>query len=149
MIINPKKRKLIGKILIAVDPDPSDPDMLKLHQDLLTLGTSLAKRESANVEVVHPWDLDSESILHSPRFKMSEKETQILTDEVQSTRQKWLQELLKSYDVSNIKVTLAKGVPGPTLVKLIEKRKPDIVVMGSVARTTVSLGRYKFQRWRI
>lgn len=137
MIINPKKRKIFGKILIAVDPDPSDPDRLKLHQDLLTLGTTLAKRENANIEVVHTWDLDSESILHSPRFKMSEKEIQILTDEVQSTRQKWLQELLKSYDVSNIKVTLVKGEPGPTLVELIEKRKPDIVVMGSVARTGI------------
>jgi universal stress protein E len=137
LVIKPNQRKLFEKVLIAVDPDPSDPGRLKLHQDLLTLGISLAKRENGMVEVVHAWDLDGESILRRPRFNMSEKEIQTLADDVQLNRQQWLHELLKPYDVSNLKVTLTKGEPGPSLVELIEKRKPDIVVMGTVARTGI------------
>ncbi len=133
-IIKPNQRKPFGKILIAVDPDPSDPERFGLHQDLVKLGTSLAKSENSKVEVVHTWVLDGESMLRSPRFKMTEEEISTLTEEVEKTHQKWLDDMLSPYAESNIKTTMAKGPSGATLVELIEKKKPDIVVMGTVAR---------------
>jgi len=134
-IIKPNQRKPFAKILIAVDPDPSEPDRLQLDKELMKLGTSLAERENGKVEVVHTWLLDGESMLRSPRFSTGEKEIQQLADNVKAVRQGWLDDLLASYQHLPIKVSLLKGTPGPTLVELIEKRKPDIVVMGTVART--------------
>ena len=134
-IIKPNQRKPFGKILIAVDPDPSDPERFKLHQDLVTLGMSLAKRENSKVEVVHTWVLDGEATLRGPRFNMRKEEIVALTEEVEKAHQEWLKDILSPYDGSNFKTTLAKGPSGPTLVELIEKKKPDIVVMGTVARS--------------
>ncbi|MDX1763779.1 MAG: universal stress protein [bacterium] len=134
-LIKSTQRKPFGKIMVAVDPDPSDADRLSLHTDLLKLGTSLADAENGMVEIVHTWTLDGEAMLRGPRFKMAEEEIEELADQVASTRKEWLDKLLAPYDNGKIKVTLTKGLSGPTLVEIIEKRKPDIVVMGTVART--------------
>jgi nucleotide-binding universal stress UspA family protein len=134
-IIKPNQRKPFGKILIAVDPDPSDPDRLSLHADLIKIGISLADREKGKVEVVHAWNLEGESMFRSPRFNMSEGEIQKMANDVESIHQKWIDDLLEPYKDKKLKVVLEKGDSGATLVKLIEKKKPDIVVMGTVART--------------
>ena len=137
LIIKPNQRKPFGKILIAVDPDPSDTERFKLHQDLIKLGMSLAKRENSKLEVVHTWELDGESMLRGPRFKMSEEEIKALTEEVEKTHLKWMEDILSPYDSNNVKTTMAKGPSGATLVEMIEKKKPDIVVMGTVARSNL------------
>jgi nucleotide-binding universal stress UspA family protein len=134
-IIRPNQRKPFAKILIAVDPDPSETERLKIDADLVKLGISLASRENAKVEVIHTWQLDGESMLRGPRFRMGEDEVHQLSEKVRSVRQKWLDSLLAPYAEHDIAVTLVKGPPGPTLVKFIEKKKPDIVVMGTVARS--------------
>ena len=134
-IINPGQRKPFGKILIAVDPDPSDPERLRLHADLVKLGTSLARNEHGKVEVVHAWRVYGETMLRGPRFKLSDVEINALTDNEKATRQQWLDALVAPYADSNIKVTLVKGQPEVVLTEIIEKKKPDIVVMGTVARS--------------
>ncbi len=134
-IIKPTQRKPFGKILIAVDPDPSDPEKLRLHADLLKIGISLAKIERANIDVVHAWQLDGEEMLRGPRFRVSQEEISTLAENVQKTRREWLDRLLLPYADTPIRSSLFKGEPGPTLAGVIEKKKPDIVVMGTVART--------------
>ena len=134
-IIKPNQRKPFGKILIAVDPNPSEPTRQDLHADLMKFGISMADIEQGMVEVVHAWTLDGESVMKGPRFKMSDDEIDVLANEVRKTRKKWVDDLVKPYSDKNLKVTLAKGSSGPTLVKVIEKKKPDIIVMGTVART--------------
>jgi len=134
-IIKPTQRKPFGKILVAVDPDPSDPERLSLHADLVKLGTSLAKHENGKVEVVHAWSLYGETTLRSPRFKLSDVEINAMADNEQATRQKWLNALVSPYLESPIKTILVKGQPEAALSEIIEKKKPDIVIMGSVART--------------
>jgi nucleotide-binding universal stress UspA family protein len=134
-IIKSNQRKPFGKILIAVDPDPSEPVRLKLHEDLMKLGTSLADRENGKVEVLHTWLLEGESMFRGPRFKMDEEMIESWANKVKMAHKKWLDHLVEPYSEKKLKVTLVKGLPGPTLVKQIEKKKPDIVVMGTVART--------------
>jgi nucleotide-binding universal stress UspA family protein len=134
-IINPTQRKPFGKIIVAIDPDPSDPEKVALNADLLKIGTSLAQSEGGKVEVVHAWTLDGETTLRGPRFTMSDAEIDVLADNVRKIRREWLEDLLGPYGDSAIKITLEKGEPGPTLISIIEKKKPDIVIMGTVART--------------
>lgn len=134
-IIKPSQRKPFGKIMIAIDPDPSEGERLKLHTELLKLGMSLAQKEASKVEVIHTWQLDGESILRGPRFRISSEELNVLIEKVESTHRKWLDSLLKPYPGLGIKVTLVRGDAAPTLAAMIEKSKPDIVVMGTLART--------------
>lgn len=134
-IINSGQRKPFGRILIAVDPDPSDAERLLMHQDLLKLGFSLAEAENGKVEIVHTWTVEGETILRSPRFGMTQAEIDVLEGEIEKTHRRWLDELLFPYQAEKPRVSLVKGESGPALVELINKRKPDIVVMGTVART--------------
>lgn len=134
-IINPTQRKPFGKILIAVDPDPSNRERLSLHGDLLKVGTSLARSEHGKVEVVSTWRLYGEATMRGARFKLTSAEIEELAEKARATHLEWLDRLLAPYAGQSIKVSLIKGLPGPTLVEYIEKKKPDIVVMGTVART--------------
>jgi nucleotide-binding universal stress UspA family protein len=134
-IINSNQRKPFGKILIAVDPDPSDRERLALHADLLKIGTSLARSEHGEVEAVHTWSLYGEATMRGPRFKLSNAEIEALAEKARATHQEWLDRLIAPYAGQSIKTRLIKGPQGPALVEYIEKKKPDIVVMGTVART--------------
>lgn len=134
-IIKPNQRKPFGKILVAVDPDPTDAERLSLHADLVKLGTSLAKNEDGRVEVVHSWQFESESTLLGPRFGLSEEEVALLRKEVETTHRTWLKELVAPYADQQIKVSLIRGPADSSLINFIEKKKPDILVMGTVART--------------
>ena len=134
-IIKPTQRKPFGKILIAVDPDPSNLERLALHADLLKIGTSLARSERGEVEVVHTWRLYGEETMRGPRFKLTGEEIEALAEKARATHQAWLDQLLAPYIGQPIKTRLIKGLAGPALAEYIEKKKPDIVVMGTVART--------------
>ncbi|MDT8441974.1 MAG: universal stress protein [Desulfuromonadales bacterium] len=134
-IIKPAQRKPFGKILIAVDADPSDAERLQMHQDLLKLGFSLADTENGKVEIAHTWTVEGETLLRSPRFGMTQAEIDVLEKEIEKTHRRWLDELLAPHRASKPRTTLVKGESGPALVELIDKKKPDIVVMGTVART--------------
>jgi nucleotide-binding universal stress UspA family protein len=134
-IINPTQRKPFGKVLITVDPDPSDPDRLRLHADLVKLGTSLARNENGKVEVVHAWRLYGETMLRGPRFRLSDLEINEMEKNEKEIRQQWLDALVAPYSDGSLKVTLVKGQPEVVLNEIIERKKPDIVVMGTVARS--------------
>ncbi len=134
-IVNSGQRKPYGKVLIAVDPDPSDPEKLQLHADLVKIGTSLARKENGKVEVVHVWRLYGESILRGPRFRMSDAEISNMEQKEKAIRQQWLEQLVAPHADDSLKLTLVKGQAEIALSEIIEKKKPDIVVMGTVART--------------
>ena len=134
-IVNSGQRKPYSKVLIAVDPDPSDPEKLQLHADLLEIGTSLARKENGKVEVVHVWRLYGESILRGPRFKLSDAEISDMERKEKAIRLQWLESLVAPHADDSLKVTLVKGQAEIALSEIIDKKKPDIVVMGTVART--------------
>jgi universal stress protein E len=134
-IVNSGQRKPYGKILIAVDPDPTDPEKLALHADLVKIGTSLARKENGKVEVVHVWRLYGESILRGPRFRLRDDEISNMENKENAIRQQWLEKLVAPHADDNLKLTLVKGQAEIALSEIIEKKKPDIVVMGTVART--------------
>lgn len=134
-IVNSGQRKPYGKVLIAVDPDPSDPEKLQLHADLVEIGTSLARKENGKVEVVHVWRLYGESILRGPRFKLSDAEISDMERKEKAIRLQWLESLVAPHADDSLKVTLVKGQAEIALSEIIDKKKPDIVVMGTVART--------------
>jgi universal stress protein E len=134
-IVNSGQRKPYGKILIAVDPEPSDPERLALHADLMNIGTSLARKENGKVEVVHVWRMYGESILRSPRFRLSGVEISDIENKEEVIRQQWMDDLVAPHADGNLSMTLVKGQPESALIEIIEKKKPDIVVMGTVART--------------
>lgn len=121
-------------VLAAVDPaDDEDQDSARLIMDL---ATSLAKREGANLAVVHAWRLLGESKLRSGRAMVSITDLELLLDGTREWHRDRLGDLLANYGINteDPRVHLVKGEPAPSIRAVSEELDADLVVMGTLGR---------------
>ena len=138
-IIKPSKRKHYARILAAVDPDPSEPANAGLNKQILELASSLAAREHSELHILHTWFFSYESSLRSGRFKVPKKEVDSIVKDVRNKHKLWLDELLARHDFQGltVKVHLLKGDAGEVIPVVAQKKRVELVVMGTVARTGI------------
>lgn len=139
-IIKPSKRKQFSRILAAVDPYHEDTDGAELDHRILDLATSLAELEKSELHIVHAWNLGSEAFLRSSRARVPKTLVDREVRETRMTHKKLLDDLLGQYDFSeiNAKVHFLKGQPGKIIPALADKKRVELIVMGTVARTGVA-----------
>jgi len=138
-IIKPTQRKKYARILAAVDPDPGEKANVELNSLILDLASSLARRENSQLHIVHAWSMLYESALRNGRANLPSGEIDRLLRDTRKTHEKWLDELLSGYDMQGLpfKVHLLKGDPGEVIPGLAEKKKVELIIMGTVARTGI------------
>ncbi len=138
-IIKPTKRKKYARILAAVDPDPAEKVNVELNALILDLATSLAQRENSQLHIVHAWTMGYEPMLRSGRSKLPMSEVDRLVRDTRKAHKKWLDGLLGSYDFQGLaaKAHLLKGNPGEVVPALARKKRVELIVMGTVARTGI------------
>ncbi len=138
-IIKPSQRKKYARILAAVDPNPGEKSNAELNTLILDLASSLARRENSELHIVHAWSMIYESTLRSGRAHLPSRDIDQLVREARKTHKKWLDELLAGYDMQGlaVKVHLSKGEPGEVIPALAQKKKVELIVMGTVARTGI------------
>jgi len=136
LLLKQSRKKTFARVLAAIDPDPSQPERLDLHRNVLRLATSIAVRERAALDIVHAWDVFSAATLQGPRFKLKAEElNEIIAKELQ-LRSAWLEELLAPYAGLDLRMRrhLVQGDPSRVIIDLVNRRKSDLLVMGTVAR---------------
>ncbi|MET0072524.1 MAG: universal stress protein [Candidatus Thiodiazotropha sp.] len=125
------------QLLAAVDPmAPADDNCARLVMDL---ATSLGRRESAKVDVVHAWTMHGESLLRDGRFRLSQTEYDLLMNQTIRQHREPLQQLLQDYamSVEDRNVHLING-EAPTVIHQISDRlHADLIVMGTVGRSGI------------
>jgi len=138
-IIKPTKRKKYARILAAVDPDPGEKANAELNTLILDLATSLAQREGSELHIVHAWRMAYEATLRSGRAHLPKSEVDRLVRDTRKAHKRWLERLLGSYDMKALsaKVHLQKGDPGDVVPALAQKKRVELIVMGTVARTGI------------
>jgi nucleotide-binding universal stress UspA family protein len=138
-LIKPTKKKKYARILAAVDPDPSEPTNTELNGLILELATSLAMQENSELHIVHAWNMIFEARLRSGRAHLPMTELERLTADTHKAHKRWLQALLTQYDLSGIscKVHLTKGDAGLVIPSLAQKKRVQLIIMGTVARTGI------------
>lgn len=138
-IVKPSKRENYARIVAAVDPDPSVKENAELNKLILNLASSLAIQENSELHVVHTWKFHGEDMYRSKRTGLAESEVDEMTADVKKTHEEWLNELLGHHDFEGIdlKVHLLKGDAGRLIPTLVKKKRADLVVMGTVARTGI------------
>lgn len=138
-IVKPSKRKNYARIVAAIDPDPSVPANAELNNLILNLATSLARQEKSELLIVHTWHLQGEDMLRSIRTGLSELEVDEIAMETRKIHEEWLDELIGRHRLKGIdfKVHLLKGDAGKIIPALVQKKRADLVVMGTVARTGI------------
>lgn len=130
-IDRPESAHPYRQILAAVDP--MDESCLELNRLILDLASSLAERESAELHVVHAWQMPGESMLRSGRARISNAELENLLAETEQSHRKRLHDLVESYDLKH--THLLKQKPAKAITSLANQFLADLIVMGTVGRT--------------
>ena len=120
----PGKKIPYRKTLAAVDPDDKGDVAVKT----LLLSTSLAERERAELEIVHVWQLEGESVTRGGYARLSDHER---------SREKNFNARLSDFGSTsdNNNVHFVKGSATKNILMLGENT--DLIVMGTVGRTGI------------
>ncbi|MGD1991399.1 MAG: universal stress protein [Chromatiales bacterium] len=124
-------------ILAAVNPsEKADSGCSRLVMDL---ASSLASRESAELSVVHAWQMHGESTLRNGRGRISGKELELLVEATRNERRKRLDDLLGHYGLNSEanNVHLRKGPTAATIRDTGSRMDADLLVMGTIGRTGI------------
>ncbi len=125
------------RIVAAVDPTGSESD----HSDrlIMDLATSLAERETAELDVVHAWRVYGESMMRSGRGRISASEQEQVISETERFHREALDALLRDYGMSSEQpnVHCTEGQPSAIIHRLSRDLEADLVVMGTAGRTGI------------
>jgi len=134
--IKPTKPKKYERILAAVDMVPLNDERNSLNMKIMGLSTSLASSEKSELHVVHCWQHFYERMLRG-RSGLRQEDVNKIILEAKNTHKKWLNQLIKRFHIEDlsIKAYLLEGEPGELIVQLANKKRIDLVVMGTVSRT--------------
>ena len=124
-------------ILAAVNP--SEDELNGCSRLVMDLASSLAGTESAQMSVVHAWQMHGESTLRDGRGRISEKELDLLIDMTYRKHRERFDALLESYGLASNSehVYLKRGPAAATIRDLGLRLNADLLVMGTVGRTGI------------
>jgi nucleotide-binding universal stress UspA family protein len=139
-VVKRGENERFDRIIAAVDPDPLDEQRNQLNFKIMDLATSLAKIEQSILLVVHAWSLYGETILRSGRGRMNREEIDTMVREAEAEHKERLNNLLQKYKLQDLKhrVHLIKGEAGRVIPELAEKKRADLIVMGTLSRSGVA-----------
>lgn len=134
-VVKKPVNKSYNRVLIAVDAEEEDADY-KLNDKLIEIGTSYAKRQSAECYLVTAWSLENEEILQGPFINMSEEKINTLKMECKITCAKKFENLQHRHSsiLKGCSTKMLHGEPGYTIAEFANKNKIDVIIMGTLAR---------------
>ena len=127
-----------ARIVAALDPNPDSPEAIELSQGILDLATSFATWNHAELHLAHAWDVDHGEKELLQCGLTNELKRRIL-DKAKGRAKKRMLSVLSRHDFAGLKyrMHLPRGEPGIAISKLVEKRRFDLIVLGTVCRTGI------------
>ncbi len=129
-----------ARILAAVDPDPEDEQRDALNTTIMELATSLSRIDQSELHVIHVWNLDGEDMLrHSGFARVAPDEVDLLVEEKRRRSAAQLDQLLLGFPDTDGRrqVHLSKGLARKVVPEFAERKRVELIVMGTVARTGI------------
>jgi len=138
-IINGGKRQNFSRILAAIDPSPTEAERVKLQYEILKLGTSLAKQEQAELDILYAWKFYAEATLKGPRFNMNDDQVAGLARHEKAIHKSWLDETVEPFKDAGVPFQshLLQGPASEMILEFIQQKQCDLLIMGTVARTGI------------
>ena len=126
------------RILAAVDPSIYDLERDSLNLMILQLACSMARKESAELHIVHVWHLFAERYLSNRG--MTEITLEEAKDDEKMRSKQRVDTLLGRIDFANLKphMHLIEGNPDERMPELVMEQDIDLLIMGSVCRTGIA-----------
>jgi nucleotide-binding universal stress UspA family protein len=137
LIDRPGSGERYQRILAAVDVIASPTE--GCSDLIMQLATSLKERENAELDIVHAWSLEHESMFREGRFKLPEAELAALLQNKEQRHRNKLERLLQPYGIAvdDENVLVVKGNPAVSIDRIARKNHTDIIVMGTVGRVGI------------
>lgn len=126
-----------GRILAAVDP--SAGQSIELAEKIMQLATSLAANESAQLDVVHCWQADGETMMKSGFGKVPEEKRIAYVESVKSEHAAEFSQLITPFDLNldSENVHMIKGIAAKKVYELSKEIQADLIIIGTVGRTGI------------
>jgi nucleotide-binding universal stress UspA family protein len=137
-VIKPAKKRKYSAILAAIDVMDSQSAQDNLNSKIIEFSSSLASMEGSKLHIAHSWSqpLEGASIRYTGLNK--EKIREIARETFQLHEQSF-NEFIGRFDLKvSYQTHLLKGQPGHVIAGFANKRKMDLVVMGTVSRVGIS-----------
>lgn len=144
-IIKKSRRRQYARVLAAVDPDPADPGRNALNRLIMDLATSLSATDGSELHVLNAWGFEEETTLrHSAFIKIPDEDLDALIEEERKRSAERLSQLMENYPADESasgparQIHLVKGNAPQVIPEFARKRRVELIVMGTVARTGIS-----------
>jgi nucleotide-binding universal stress UspA family protein len=138
LVMKPERSQRYNRILAAVDVTPAAPKVSILNTKIMDLATSLTQLDESELHIIHAWDIPYEHLMRE-RVDTSPAEIEKWEKEAGKLPKRYLDDLLKKYALKKIKhqVHLLKGKASWLIPELVEKKRINLIVMGTLCRTGI------------
>jgi nucleotide-binding universal stress UspA family protein len=136
-IDRPSDEPTYRNVLAAVDP--ADDSGENCDDLIMELAVSLSETEGAQVNFVHAWRLEGESMLRKGLVRMQEEEVDDLLRNAESRHRDRLSELMGRYgiDIDDTRVKLIKDEPAAAIYDVAAAVAADLIILGTVGRVGI------------
>jgi len=127
-----------ARILAAVDTSACDPKQDSLNSLILQLASSMARKESGELHIIHVWHLFDEHYVRNGG--MTEKDVQEAKAQEKLQYKQRFDTLMSQVDVTDLKLHLhlIEGDPDERIPELVMEQGIDLLVMGTLCRTGIA-----------
>lgn len=143
-ILRPRSEVRSQKIMAAVEMNSDDPENDTINDEIMDAASRIGIGYFKQLVVVHVWRLEGESMLSHGFTKLPLKKVTQLKKEEEQRHKVWLENYIGKY-VARLgpeaqrylqpELRLINGIPTNALIEQIEIEKPELLILGSVART--------------
>lgn len=128
----------VRRLLIPVDADPREHAHRVLARQVLELGLVLGEIFRAEVDVVHAWHAYGEVEMRSGFAKTTGEKVDAYVERHREIHARWLDDLIDEVGSgADVRTHLVKGAPERVIPGFAAETRPDLIVMGTIARTGV------------
>jgi len=138
LVMKPGRSRRYYRILAAVDVTPAEAKVNTLNAKIMDLATSLTHLDQSELHIIHAWNIPYESLLKESADK-SPREIEKWENKTRKLPKKYLDDFLKKYTLEKVRhqVHLLKGRASELIPELAQKKRINLLVMGTLCRTGI------------
>ncbi|WP_163339864.1 universal stress protein [Desulfopila sp. IMCC35008] len=138
-LIQPHSSAEYQRVLAAVDVTTDQEESDHLNRKIIELCHSMAQREKGEAHYLHAWYLRAESMLTSPRLKVSVDEIQKIKDGIQKDSEEEFSKLFEDAQITPLPehVHVQEGDTAEVIKRAIERLEIDVLILGTIGRTGI------------
>ncbi len=135
-VIRPTRART-QRVLAAINPEP---DEAELNRTILELAASLVELEGGELHVVHAWELYGESTMRTSSFMhIQSGDLDAMVTSTHDAHEDALRDVLQAAGVADDpwQIHVVKGHPAEAVPEVVARKRINLLVMGTVARTGI------------